>query len=100
PVLRELLTEFDQDLRYVGRHLPLSDVHTSAQLAAEASEAAAAQGRFWEAYDLLLAHTDVFTPRDLQQIGESLGLDMERFWEDVRKHVYAPRIAEDVASAD
>src|SRR4029077_706994 len=54
PVARELLA--DTDLRFVWRHLPLIDVHPAAQLAAEASEAAAAQGRFWEMHDLLLAH--------------------------------------------
>ncbi|MHB1569037.1 MAG: Na+/H+ antiporter NhaA, partial [Solirubrobacteraceae bacterium] len=54
-VIRELLRDFGE-LRYVWRHLPLNDVHTHAQLAAEASEAAAAQGRFWEMHDTLLAH--------------------------------------------
>ena len=99
-VIRELIANFGQELRYVWRHLPLSDVHTTAQLAAEASEAAAAQGKFWEAYDALLAHTDIFTPRDLDQIAEQLGLDKERFWDEVRRHEYAERIAEDVGSAD
>jgi hypothetical protein len=55
PVIRELLTDFG-DLRYVWRHLPLNDVHPRAQLAAEAAEAAAAQGKFWELYELLFAH--------------------------------------------
>jgi Na+/H+ antiporter NhaA/protein-disulfide isomerase len=99
-VIRELLSEFGDELRYVWRHLPLSDVHTSAQLAAEASEAAGAQGHFWEAYDALLAHSDVFTPQDLNRMAESLGLDVPRFWDDLRRHVHAPRIAADVASAD
>ncbi|MDT4962141.1 MAG: hypothetical protein QOF87_1788, partial [Pseudonocardiales bacterium] len=49
---RELLA--DTDLRYVWRHLPLTDVHPAAQLAAEAAEAAGAQGAFWEMHDLLL----------------------------------------------
>ena len=52
PVVRELLA--DTDVRYVWRHLPLTDVHPQAQLAAEAAEAAAAQGAFWEMHDLLL----------------------------------------------
>jgi protein-disulfide isomerase len=99
-VIRELLSSFGDELRYVWRHLPLSDVHTSAQLAAEASEAAAAQGQFWPAYDLLLAHPDVFTLRDLGRIAESLELDVPRFWDDVRRHEHAARIADDVASAD
>src|SRR5437764_951999 len=56
-VIRDLLADFG-DLRYVWRHLPLNDVHIYAQTAAEASEAAAAQGQFWEMYDLRLAHRD------------------------------------------
>ena len=56
PVVRDLLE--DTDVRYVWRHLPLTDVHPQAQLAAEAAEAAAAQGAFWEMHDLLLAHQD------------------------------------------
>jgi Na+/H+ antiporter NhaA len=99
-VIRELLLEFGGELRYVWRHLPLSDVHTTAQLAADAAEAAGAQGRFWDAYDRLLGHPDLFTPRDLQRIADELGLDRARFWADVRKHAHAERIADDVASAD
>ena len=99
-VIRQLLTDFGQDLRYVWRHLPLSDVHTTAQLAAEAAEAAHAQGKFWEAYDALLAHPDIFTPRDLDEIAASLDLDRTHFWEQIRHHDHAERIAEDVASAD
>ena len=57
PMIRELLADFG-DLRYVWRHLPLNDVHPNAQLAAEAAEAAAAQGGFWEMHDLLLEHQD------------------------------------------
>src|SRR5204863_9311543 len=64
PVVRELLADFG-DLRYVWRHLPLSDVHPHAQLAAEAAEAAAAQGAFWEMHDLLLEHQDALRPADL-----------------------------------
>ncbi len=99
-VIRQLLASFDDDLRYVWRHLPLNDVHTSAQLTAEATEAAAAQGKFWELHDTLLAHQDTLTPPDLRRYAQDLGLDVERFWEDLRHHEHAPRVAEDVASAD
>src|ERR1700686_1786330 len=54
--IRELLSSFGDEVRYVWRHLPLNDVHPHAQLAAEAAEAAAAQGRFWEMHDVLLRH--------------------------------------------
>jgi protein-disulfide isomerase len=98
-VIRSLLTDFG-DLRYVWRHLPLNDVHPHAQLAAEASEAAAAQGQFWEMHDTLLAHQDQLTLRDILGYAEELGLDVERFREHLRKRKGAGRIAEDVESAD
>jgi Na+/H+ antiporter NhaA len=99
PVVRELLADFG-DVRYVWRHLPLNDVHANAQLAAEAAEAAAAQGVFWEMHDLLLAHQDALRPRDLIGYAERLGLDAERFMNDLREHAGAARVADDVDSAD
>jgi Na+/H+ antiporter NhaA len=98
-IIRELLRDFG-DLRYVWRHLPLSDVHPQAQLAAEASEAAADQGRFWEMHDALLDHQDALKVRDLMRHAEELGLEMERFTNHLRKRKGAGRIAEDVESAD
>jgi protein-disulfide isomerase len=99
PIVRELLAGFG-DLRYVWRHLPLNDVHPNAQIAAEASEAAADQGRFWEMYDALLAHQDALGLRDLIRYADELGLDVERFRGYLRKRKAASRIAEDVESAD
>ncbi len=99
PVIRELLAEYG-DIRYVWRHLPLNDVHPRAQLAAEASEAAAAQGRFWEMHDVLLEHQDALRPSDLVRHAESLDLDVDRFTEDLRAHRHAARVARDVDSAD
>jgi Na+/H+ antiporter NhaA len=99
-IVRELLASSEDDVRYVWRHLPLSDVHPSAQLAAEASEAAAAQGAFWEISDAFLDHQDALTPQDISRVAHELKLDVERLWAEVRRHEYAPRVAEDVASAD
>ncbi len=90
----------DDDLRFVWRHLPLTDVHPRAQLAAEASEAAAAQGRFWEMHDLLLDHQDRLAPRDLLGYAEDLGLDVEEFHRDLEKHHHAARVDQDLDSAD
>jgi protein-disulfide isomerase len=98
-VIRELLSDFG-DLRYVWRHLPLNDVHPHAQLAAEASEAAGAQGKFWEMHDLMLAHQDALTLRDIIGYAQQLGLDTDLFKEHVRKRKGAAHIAEDVESAD
>jgi Na+/H+ antiporter NhaA len=99
PIVRELLQSFG-DVRYVWRHLPLSDVHPNAQMAAEAAEAAAAQEAFWEMHDLLLDHQDALRPRDLIGYAEQLDIDVERFVDDLRSHDGAARVAEDVDSAD
>ncbi len=100
PAIRELLAEWGDDLRYVFRHLPLSDVHPWAQLAAEAAEAAGAQGAFWEMHDILLAHQGELTPSSLRGYAQQLGLDVERFVDELRRRAYAARVGEDVASAD
>jgi Na+/H+ antiporter NhaA len=99
PAVRELLREFT-DVAYVWRHLPLSDVHPNAQLAAEASEAAGDQGAFWEMHDLLLDNQHALRPEDLVGYAEQLGLDIERFTDALNEHAGAGRVAEDVDSAD
>jgi protein-disulfide isomerase len=99
-VVRELLDSFGDDLGYVWRHLPLSDVHPRAQMAAEAAEAAGAQGRFWDMHDTLLSHQDELLPMHIRRYAEEMGLDLERFTDDMHRRTHAPRIARDVASAD
>jgi len=99
PAVRELLADFG-DVRYVWRHLPLTDVHPHAQLAAEAAEAAAAQDAFWEMHDTLLRHQDALRPADLIRYAAELQLNTERFTRDLRDHAYASRVAEDVDTAD
>jgi Na+/H+ antiporter NhaA len=99
PVVRELLAGFG-DLRYVWRHLPLDDVHPHARLAAEATEAAGAQGMFWEMHDLLFEHQDALRKTDLVRYAAELGLDVDRFADELRRRVYAPRVDGDVDGAD
>jgi protein-disulfide isomerase len=84
----------------VFRHLPLRDVHPHAQLAAEAAEAAGAQGRFWEMHDLLFDHQEALRARDLIRYAEELELDVERFERELRSHEHAGRVARDVESAE
>jgi protein-disulfide isomerase len=99
PVVRELLRDF-ANVRYVWRHLPLTDVHPHAELAALASEAAADQGAFWEMHDLLLAHQDRLQMADLVSYADRLGLDVARFTDDLHRRAGANRIAQDVEGAD
>jgi Na+/H+ antiporter NhaA len=99
PAVRELLSDFG-DVRYVWRHLPLRDVHPRAQLAAEAAEAAGAQGKFWEMHDVLFEHQDALAVRDLIGYARSLGLDVEKFTADLKAHTGADQVESDVDSAD
>ncbi|MGV9342987.1 Na+/H+ antiporter NhaA [Streptomyces sp. NPDC003688] len=99
PALRDLLAG-DEDVSYVWRHLPLHDVHPHAQLAAEATEAAARQDAFWPMHDVLLTHQGALRISDLLRYAEELGLDTDRFERDLRTHAGAARVAEDVESAD
>jgi Na+/H+ antiporter NhaA len=99
PVIRELLADYG-DVHYVWRHLPLTDVHPHAQLAAEGAEAAARQGRFWAMHDLLLDHQGALTGRDLRGYAARLGLDGPRFAADLSREAGGGKIAADVDSAD
>jgi Na+/H+ antiporter NhaA len=99
PIVRELLADFG-DVSYVWRHLPLTDVHPHAQLAAEAAEAAAEQDAFWEMHDVLMSHQGDLTGDDLMAYAGDLGLDVNRFEDHLRTREGAAHIAEDVDSAD
>jgi protein-disulfide isomerase len=97
---REELTEELGDMRLVYRHLPLADLHPLAELAAEAAEAAASQGRFWEMHDLLFEQQrEVTDKQDLAVLAESLDLDIERFRAEVLGRQHRPRVQGDLARA-
>jgi Na+/H+ antiporter NhaA len=98
PAVRAILG--DADVRFVWRHLPLTDVHPEAELAAQAAEAAADQGRFWEMHDLLLDHQEHLKKLDLLGYAEQLGLDVPRFKNELHSHAHQARVAQDVESAD
>jgi Na+:H+ antiporter, NhaA family len=98
--VEELRERFGDRLRYVFRHVPLVDVHPHARLAAEAAEAAGAQGRFWEMHDRLFAAQDRLMPTDLLDHAVALDLDVQRFARDLGSSRYARRVEEDVESAE
>jgi protein-disulfide isomerase len=99
PAARELLAG-DAGLRYVWRHLPLPDVHPHAQLAAEAAEAAAGQGKFWAMHDLLLANRGNLQAGHLIGYAARLDLNVSQFSGDLVAHLHAARVARDIESAD
>ena len=97
PVVHELLRTYDW-VRFVWRHMPLVDLHPRSEAAAEASEAAAAQGRFWEMHDRLFENQHALADADLSDHAAALGLDVERFERELREGLYAERVAEDLRS--
>ncbi|MGH3372724.1 MAG: Na+/H+ antiporter NhaA, partial [Nocardioidaceae bacterium] len=99
-VARELADRLGDDLRYVFRHLPLSDVHPHAERAARAAVAADLQGRFWPMHDLLFAHQDELEPADLVGYAQELELDLDRFVEDLESGLVDQRVRSDVVSAE
>lgn len=98
--VRELRTRFGDDLRYVLRQLPLIDVHPHAELAAQAMEEAAAQGRFWQLHDLLFGHQDELEFEDLLGYAADAGLDVEEMARALEDGRHAARVREDVLSAE
>lgn len=98
--IAELRTLLGDDLRYVFRHLPLEHVHPHARAAALASEAAAAQGMFWEMADRLFHHQDALEAGDLHAHAAAIGLDTDRFEEDLRTRRYENRVDDDAIDAE
>jgi protein-disulfide isomerase len=87
-------------MRFVFRHFPLRDIHPHAQMAAEAAEAAAEQGRFWEMHDLLFHRQRALEPADLRRYAGELGLDLDEFDAALAGGRGRARIEEDIASGE
>ena len=98
PIIEQLRARFGDRVAYVFRHFPVTTSHLNAQIAAEAAEAASAQGRFWEMHDLLFEYPGLLDERQLVQFAARLGLDVDRFEQELTKHVYADRVRQDFLS--
>jgi protein-disulfide isomerase len=95
PVVAALQARFGLGLRFVFRHNPRGELHAHARLAAEASEAAALQGRFWGMLDVLFAHPNALAEADLRGYAATLGLDAQRFASDLHSPAVAKRVRDD-----
>jgi protein-disulfide isomerase len=96
PIVKELIHRLGDQLRFVFRHFPLIQMHPHAELAAEAAEAAGAQGKFWEMHDTLFENQDALEPDDLIGYAVELDLDQARFMDELASHAHAPRVLEDL----
>jgi diadenylate cyclase len=99
PVLKELQERVGEQVRFIFRHFPLDSVHPRARRAAQAAEAAASQGRFWEMHDLLYERRGELG-EDLMRYAAELGLDLQRFEEDLKNDHHTWRIEEDRLGGD
>lgn len=97
-IVKQLQQKVGNNLRFVFRNFPLSQIHAHAEVAAEAAEAAGAQNKFWEMHDYLYEHQDKLAPPQLIAAAKQLGLDVERFTDDLNQHAYAERVREDFLS--
>jgi protein-disulfide isomerase len=98
PIVKELERVLGDELRSVFRNFPLGEIHPHAPQAAEAAEAAAGQGRFWEMHDLLYENQQHLETSDLLRYAEALGLEFQPFEADLAQHTYEPRVRADFLS--
>jgi protein-disulfide isomerase len=98
PIIKDVQARFGERLRFVFRNFPITTSHPHAERAAEAAEAAAAQGTFWQMHDLLYENQKRLGDQDLRAYAERLELDVELFDKELAEHMHAERVYEDFMS--
>jgi protein-disulfide isomerase len=98
PIIKDVQARMGERLRFVFRNFPITTSHPHAELAAEAAEAAAVQGTFWQMHDLLYENQKRLRDQDLHAYAEGLRLDLDRFDKELAEHVHADRVYEDFMS--
>ncbi len=94
PIVEAVRREFGDTLLLVFRHFPLSEVHAHAEMAAEAAEAAGAQGRFWAMHQMLFQHQNALDMAHLLQYASSIGVEVDQFREDLSTRRFRKRVRE------
>src|SRR4051794_14456095 len=97
-IVKQILRSLGDNVRYVFRHFPLARIHPHAQKAAEAAEAAGAQGQFWPMHTMLFENQRALAIPDLLSYADALGLDVDRFAQELASGVHAARVREDFMS--
>jgi protein-disulfide isomerase len=95
PIVEALREKLGEILLFVYRHFPLTQIHPHAELAAEAAEAAGAQGKFWNMHDALFTHQDALDTPHLMMYDAAIGLDTGAFQRDLETHAHAARVRGD-----
>ena len=100
PLTADMVEAFGEHMRFIFRHHPLVEVHPDAELAAEAAEAAAAQGQFWAMHRLLFSQPQHLKPAALAGYAQTIGLDMHRFKGEMADRIYTQRVQEHRRAAE
>jgi protein-disulfide isomerase len=98
PIVQQVIAQFGDQLRFVFRNFPLTQLHPHAEHAAEAAESADAEGRFWNMHDMLYERQDALEDEDLVGYAAELGLDADRVRAELAAHAHVSRIREDFMS--
>jgi protein-disulfide isomerase len=94
-IVKKVQEIMKDQLRFVFRHFPLTQIHPHAEPAAEASEAAGAQGQFWKMHDVLYENQPMLDPLHLMMFAEDLGLDIKRIARELKQGIYRERVRGD-----
>jgi protein-disulfide isomerase len=97
-IVENVIAQVPDQMRFVFRHFPLIDVHPHAERAAEASEAAGAQGKFWDMHQMLFENQENLSDPYILGYAQALGLDLARFTDELATGIYRPKVAEDFIS--
>jgi protein-disulfide isomerase len=97
-IVHRIQTQLQNPVCFVFRHFPITTVHPHAQLAAEAAEAAVSQGKFWQMHDALFASERPLSRATINIAAATIGLNLDSFGDEIRRHVHARRIREDFIS--
>jgi formate-nitrite transporter family protein len=98
PILQKIIHQMGDQLCFAFRQFPITEAHQYAMAAAEASEAASAQGKFWEMYNIIYSNQDMLSFEQLYQFAESIGLDMQKFDQAMTDHTYEDKVHDDFMS--
>jgi protein-disulfide isomerase len=99
-IVRAIQQQLGEQLRFVFRNFPLTEIHPHALHAALAAEAAAAQGKFWEMHDYIFHHQHTLEDADLEQFAEAVGLDLQQYARALADQRALARIEEDVEGGE
>jgi len=98
PIIKHIQQKLGDDLKFVFRNFPLSHIHPHAFAAAVATEAAGLQNKFWEMHDIVFENQKTLEPGDIFYFAKSIGLDLEKFKNDITNNELQSKVEGDIES--